>query len=126
MVLRVVRGRTAEGSDARADLFALLDDSAATDWVVLCRVVAGDRSLEPLLAGLDDIGAAMVATTVERLTGGTRFAVVTVRYGSDVGRGTLRPGNRSGAGFGAVLMVIAPPTSGAKLPCFLIFPGGYG
>ncbi|MGQ0776735.1 MAG: hypothetical protein ACT4NY_20325 [Pseudonocardiales bacterium] len=54
------------------ELTELLDDIATTDWAALVtalrRVLAGDRSRELLLAGLDDIGTAILTATLDQLS----------------------------------------------------------
>ncbi|MGH4017420.1 MAG: hypothetical protein ACRDSL_26550 [Pseudonocardiaceae bacterium] len=53
------------------ELTDLLDDIATTDWAALVaalrRVLAGDRHREQLITGLDDLGAAILTATLERL-----------------------------------------------------------
>lgn len=50
----------------------LLDDIATTDWAALAaalgRVLAGDRGRELLLAGLDDLGTAILGATLDRIS----------------------------------------------------------
>ncbi|MGH3913583.1 MAG: hypothetical protein ACRDTC_09245 [Pseudonocardiaceae bacterium] len=75
--------RTPEGQVRYRQKVVFLTILATT----LCRVMAGDRSSEPLLAGLDDIGAAMVTTTPGAPHRRARPAAVTVRYGADVRAG---------------------------------------
>lgn len=69
-LVNAVAAAAADG-DTPPELAGLLEDIALTDWVALVaalrRVLAGDRNREPLLAGLDDIGTAVVTTTLDRL-----------------------------------------------------------
>ncbi len=63
---------TARGGETPHEIADLLDDIALTDWAalmaVLKRVLTGDRSREPLLAGLDDIGTAILTAVLDRLS----------------------------------------------------------
>ncbi|MGH3930039.1 MAG: hypothetical protein ACRDTF_08700, partial [Pseudonocardiaceae bacterium] len=63
---------TARSSGTSHELADLLDDIATTDWAALVaalkRVLTGDRSREFLLAGLDDIGTAILTATLDRLS----------------------------------------------------------
>ncbi|MGH3923193.1 MAG: hypothetical protein ACRDTT_10050, partial [Pseudonocardiaceae bacterium] len=64
-------GAAATNAGTPAELTDLLDDIATTDWAALVaalrRVLAGDRHREQLLTGLDDLGAAILTATLERL-----------------------------------------------------------
>lgn len=64
-------GHAATNGDTPLQLTDLLDDIATTDWValvvVLRRVLAGDRGRE-LLAGLDNLGTAILTATLDRLS----------------------------------------------------------
>ncbi|HEY2764317.1 MAG TPA: AAA family ATPase [Pseudonocardiaceae bacterium] len=65
-------GTAAADGAATPDLTGLLEDIAITDWVALVaalrRVLAGDRSRELLVAGLDDVGTAVVTATLDGLS----------------------------------------------------------
>ncbi|HEU0089880.1 MAG TPA: AAA family ATPase [Pseudonocardiaceae bacterium] len=65
-------GAAARDGDIPAELTDLLDELATTDWVALVaalrRVLAGERGREHLLAGLDHIGTAILAATLDHLT----------------------------------------------------------
>ncbi len=65
-------GAAATNGDTPTELTDLLEDIATTDWVALVatlrRVLAGDRGRELLLAGLDNIGAAILTATLDRLS----------------------------------------------------------
>ncbi len=65
-------GTAATNGDTPTELTDLLEDIATTDWVALVatlrRVLAGDRGRELLLAGLDNIGAAILTATLDQLS----------------------------------------------------------
>ncbi|MGH3907097.1 MAG: hypothetical protein ACRDTE_23415 [Pseudonocardiaceae bacterium] len=67
-----VIGAAAASGDTPPELADLLDDIAVTDWAALVtalrQVLAGDRRRELLLAGLDNIGTAVLTATLDRLT----------------------------------------------------------
>ncbi|MGH4026901.1 MAG: AAA family ATPase [Pseudonocardiaceae bacterium] len=62
----------AADGDTPPELTGLLEDVAVADWAALVaalrRILAGDRSRDLLLTGLDDIGAAVVTATLDRLS----------------------------------------------------------
>jgi hypothetical protein len=62
----------ATNGDTPTELTGLLEEIATTDWVAvvaaLRRVLAGDRDRELLLAGLDDLGAAILGAALDRIS----------------------------------------------------------
>jgi hypothetical protein len=65
-------GAAVTNGDTPTELTDLLEDIATTDWVALVaalrRVLAGDRGRELLLAGLDNIGTAILTATLDQLS----------------------------------------------------------